>query len=172
MKYDPALINYYDDTELSNILDPLIKEYRTKEDVDICRGQCYNESDKFINWLEKNHNEIFKELDELGMQRYDGLFSIDSPEKLPLEIQDLEQDEYEEFMDLYEDDVDFHNPENVSYYVWLYLQNYADDERINDFFVMNHSWIDIEGMFIIDFTWQQFKNAIINTEDLIDRYEY
>ena len=169
--YDYALINYFSNFGLADMLNPIIIEYREAEYIDECRGQCYNEADNFVYWLQDNYQDVFLDLKDMGLQRVDGLFNIDDPEKLPLEVQDLEQDEYEEFMSLYEDDVDFNDPEDVSYYVWSYLQEYAEEDRIGDFYAFNHAWVDVDG-FIIDFTWPQFRQAIDNTENLADRYEY
>lgn len=170
-QFDKALVNYYVNIGLSERLAPIIKQYRSEIDIDECRGQCYNEADKFIYWLQDNDWDLFLELQDMGLQRVDGLFVIDDPEKLPLEFQDLEQDEYEEFLNLYDDDIDPSDPEDISYYIWQYLQEYADEDRLGDFYAFNHAWIDIDG-YIIDFSWPQFKEAIDNTGNLEDRYEY
>lgn len=170
-QFDKALVNYYANIGLSERLIPVIKKYRAEVNIDECRGQCYNEADKFVYWLQDNDWDLFLELQDMGLQRVDGLFVIDNPEKLPLEVQDLEQDEYEAFMSLYEDDVDFNDPADVSYYVWKYLEEYANEDRLSDFYAFNHAWVDIDG-YIIDFTWPQFRQAIDNTGNLVDRYEY
>ena len=169
--YDKAMVNFFDNVGLADMLNPTIKEYRELENIDECRGQCYDEANKFVYWLQDNKPKLYENLLDRGLQRVDGFFIIDEPEKLPLEFQDLEQDEYEEFLNLYEDDFDPNDPKDISYYIWKYLEEYANEDRLSDFYAFDHAWVDIDG-FIIDFTWTQFKNAIYDTGNLIERYEY
>lgn len=169
--FDKAIINPYNNLGLSEILNDVIKEYRDKEYICDKRGQCYEESNNFVFWLQDNYTDLFEELKEYGLQVVYGIFEIDNPALLPLELQDLEKDEYEEFLDLYEEDIDLNDEEELSDTIWEYITENADDSRIESFYMFDHAWVDIDGL-IIDFTWAQFIEAIEDTGNLADRYQY
>jgi len=170
--YDKAIINPNDWINMANIINPLIKEYRKSSIINTDRGFCKRESDNFIFWLQDEHKDIFDNLvDTANIKVVDGYFNIDYPEGIDLDIMDLNSVEGLEFMDLYEDNVDFTDNRDVSHYIWEYIQHYVDDDRLGDFYSYNHAWIDLDGL-IIDFTWEQFKNAIAEQFPSIERYEY
>ena len=173
MKFDKAIINPSRDEELAILLNDIIKLYRKEVQVNIDRGQCFRESYRFVDWLASN-NFINKSIEA---DIWEGLYIIDSPEKLPLTIMDLEQHEYDEFMDLYEDTMPPYDYRDgvveyeLSELIWKYLLEHASEDRLSEFYAFNHAWVDIDGL-IIDFTWEQFKDALDDLENLEERYEY
>ena len=173
MEFDKAIINPNSDIELASLMNDIIKLYRKEHEVYVERGQCFRQSMLFIDWLFK---EGFTN-DNFIAEVWEGLYIIDNPEKLPLNIMDLEQDEYEEFMDLYEDvmpPTDYSDgvvEYELSELIWKYLIEYVSEDRLSEFFAFDHAWVDIDGL-IIDFTWEQFKDALDDLENLRERYEY
>lgn len=121
--------------------------------IDITRGQCLQESFEFAVYLE-----------ELGLipgEDFDivwGHFEIDNPENLPLTFQDLYTEEYNEFLDLYEDDIDTGDPDDISYWIWQYIQRYKPG-RISKFYLIPHAWVEVYGV-IVDVTKEQFSNSV------------
>lgn len=172
MIFDEAIVNPEQNIELAKKLNPIIIEYRESANVCNSRHACYEESKKFYNWLKDNYENLFEELIEQGLEVAEGLFEIDNPEMLPLNEIDLENEELKEFLNLYQEQIDFLDTKNFSRLIWQYIINYAEEDRINDFFYMYHYWIEIvnEGM-VIDFTWNQFENAIEDKSNIINRYE-
>lgn len=128
----------------------LTEEYLKTNQVDTARGQCYNEAESFYWWL----------VEEKGLENVrvvDGLFEIDRPVDLPLSLQDLKSDEYEEFLDLYDDNFDLYTEEELSEVIWEYVNKYTD--RRSDFYYIPHAWVEVDGI-IIDVTVEQFDKAI------------
>jgi hypothetical protein len=167
--YDKAMVNYYSNLGLADMLNPVIKQYRKEVYINSSNGQCYNESDKFINWLSSNFSNLYRVLETYGIKRHEGYFGVDYPGKLLLGLGHLEKDEYDVFMDLYEDSWD--SPKELSELIWDFLEKlYKDDPaKLGDLYEVDHGWVGIDD-FIIDFTWEQFKNAIKDTKNLVDRY--
>lgn len=167
---DKAIMNCDESNiEMAKLLNPIIAEYRLNSKIDESRGQCYNECDNFVYWLQDNKPELYSELEELGLNRIEGSFQIDYPEKLPLTLQDLNTEEYKNFLDLYEKDVDLHDEEDTSHYIWKYIKENLQD-KIHHYYSYNHAWLFVDGL-IIDFTWEQFKNAIDDKENILFRYD-
>jgi len=170
---DKAIINGNPTSQFVRELNAAIGQYRKQANA-ICidRGFCFDERDNFYNWLEKNKPELIKGEDVLLV---DGQFSIDYPWLLPLNLIDMEQDEYNAFLDYIEEDLgdnlNRYSPMELSEAIYNFLIDYRDEDDIGDLYFFEHAWLDFDGL-IIDFTWEQFKNAIQNTEDLYMRYHY
>lgn len=162
MALDKAIINPEVDIELAELINEIVEMFRSKNIINEERGFCYAVSRTFYNFC--------KQLDIPKLRLMQGLFEIDNPEALPLNIMDLMQDEYEAFMDEYELDVDFTDDKEVSEYIWSFVQENLSDDEIENFYQFEHSWVEIDDI-IVDFTWSQFKNAINTTDNLIDRYD-
>lgn len=171
-QFDIAIINGEDDLELANLLNPVVVEFKNKSNL--CqsnRGFCYAHSNDFVQWLEKEYPVLYKNLMKKNLMVVEGLFQIDNPEKLPLDESDLYSEEFEEFLDQYEEEYwQLDGDRNgISQLIWMWAQENL--ERLDDFYYMNHGWIEVDGL-VIDFTWLQFRHAINNKVPLIERYEY
>lgn len=171
-KFDIAIVNPESNPELAELLNPIVKEFKNKNKL--CqsnRGFCFTHSEDFVDWLRDEYPVLYRKLLQRGIEKIEGVFQIDNPEKLYLEPSDLESKEYEAFMDDYEDE--FFKAQNdrreVSDLIWKWAKENID--YLDDFYYMNHGWVEIEGL-IIDFTWLQFRHAINNKIPMTERYEY
>ncbi len=171
-KFDISIVNPEDNPELANLLNPVVKEFKNKNEL--CqsnRGLCFKHSKDFIEWVQNEYPVLYRKLLGRGIKPIEGLFQIDNPEKLPLEDADLYDYEFEDFLNKHEDDYyyDSHNKMNLSKLIWKWAE--ANLERLDDFYYMNHGWVEVDGL-ILDFTWLQFRHAINNKVPLKERYEY
>lgn len=144
-------------------LDEVIKEYLDNNKVDTSRGYCFIESES-LYWYIADLGDENIDLDDLKV--VEGYFEIDYPEKLPLTFQDLYSDEYEMFLDLYDDNFSLYSEEELSEVLWEFINRYLDKSR---FYIIPHGWLEYQGE-IIDITREQFKNAIKNFKNIEDRY--
>lgn len=162
MTLDKAIINPEVDIELAELINEIIKLFRSKNIINEERGFCYDVSRTFYNYC--------KQLGIPKLRLIEGLFEIDNPEALPLGTMDLKQTEYDRFMDEYELDIDFTDDKEISEYIWQFVQENLSDDEIESFYNFEHVWVEIDGI-IVDFTWTQFINAINTIDNLIDRYD-
>ena len=171
-KYDISIVNPEDNPELAELLNPVVKEFKNKGEL--CqsnRGFCFKHSKEFLEWVDTEYPVLYKNLLKQGIEPIEGLFQVDNPEKLPLEDADLYDYEYEKFLDEYEEDY-FQadgDKKEISNLIWKWAKDNL--ERLNDFYYMNHGWIEVDGL-IIDFTWLQFRHAINDKVPMKERYEY
>lgn len=171
-EFDIAIVNPQDNLELAKLLNPVAKEFKNKNKL--CqsnRGFCFIHSQDFIEWIMNEYPVLYKKLKAMGIRKIEGLFQIDNPEMLPLEPADLESREWEDFLDQYEEEYyqADSDPKQVSELIWKWAKENL--ERLDDFYYMNHGWVEVEGL-KIDFTWLQFRHAINNKVSLNERYEY
>ena len=171
-QFDIAIINPEVNPGLAKLLNPVVKEFINKNKL--CqsnRGFCVKHSNDFITWLKNEYPVLHKNLLKKGLELVKGLYKIDNPEKLYLEPLDLYEDEWEDFLDKYEDDYFYieKDKKEVSELIWKWAQESL--ERLDDFYYVTHGWIKVEGL-IIDFTWLQFRRAINDKNSLRKRYMY
>lgn len=151
--------------ELKHLKD-LIKEYLNTNTVDDSRGQCYNETESLYWWLVDLDDPLI-DLEELEVVR--GNFIIDYPQKLPLTLQDLHSNEYNEFLDYYEEQVDLNDSIELSETIWHYVNNHLSESRIMEFYIIPHAWLEYYEE-VFDITKNQFKNAVEDFNDIKDNY--
>jgi len=169
---DKAIINGNPASQFVRELNAAIKQYRKQANA-ICidRGFCFSERDNFYNWLKDNYPELLED----DVKVIEGQFYIDYPWLLPLNLSDMEKDEYNAFLDYIEeelgDNLNQYSPMELSEAIYNFLIDYRDEDNIGDLQFFEHAWLDFDGL-IVDFTWEQFKNAIQNTDDLDTRYQY
>jgi hypothetical protein len=173
-QFDIAIINGEDNPKLANLLNPVVVEFKNKSNL--CqsnRGYCYIHSEDFVEWLKENYPVLYKNLSKLsfeGVEIVIGQIQIDHPEKLPLGEEDLYPEEWEDFLTKHGEEYDKLGDDfKKSELIWKWAKKNLD--RLDDFYYMSHSWVEIYGT-IIDFTWLQFRHAINNKVPLIERYEW
>lgn len=171
-----AIINPEKDRELAEIISRVIDEYNMDSNYDkfCARGHCYNQSQQFLDYVDHEVDIDIRWylLQDEGLRLIEGLFEIDRPEEMLLDYNDLYDNEYDEFMDLYGDNPGLDDPEELSYLIWEYIKNYASEDRIEEFYEFEHVWLETYNRLIIDFTADQFKNAINNNNrNIASRYE-
>jgi hypothetical protein len=171
-EFDISIVNPEVNPELAKLLNPVVKEFKNKNKL--CqsnRGFCFIHSKDFLKWVDTEYPVLYRKLTGRGIKAIEGLFQLDDPEKLPLEDADLYDFEFEKFLDENEEEY-FQaqgEPRDMSKLIWEWSQK--NIERLDDFYYMNHGWIEV-GDLIIDFTWLQFRHAINNKVPLSERYEY
>lgn len=171
-EFDISIINPEDNPSLAKLLNPVVKEFKNKNDL--CqsnRGFCFKHSDDFIVWLMEYYPVLYKNLMNKGLKKEEGGFQIDYPDKLYLEEWDLQKNEWQDFLDKYEDEYYYAqgNRIELSKLIWKWAKENL--KRLDDFYYLPHGWVEIDGL-IIDFTWLQFRHAINNKVPLKERYEY
>lgn len=171
-KFDISIVNPNDDIELANLLNPVVREFKNKNKL--CqsnRGFCFIHSEDFLNWVDREYPILYRKLLERGISVMEGLFQIDDPEKLPLNEADLYSEEFGKFLE--EEEYNYSglkgDRRELSNLIWEWSKK--NIEKLDDFYYINHSWVDVDGL-IIDFTWLQFRHAINNKVPLKERYEY
>lgn len=171
-QFDISIVNSNVNLKLANLLNPVVKEFKNKSNL--CqsnRGFCFVHSSDFMNWVESQYPILYKNLLNKKIRVVEGIFQIDNPIKLPLEESDLHENEWEKFLEKHEEEyfqADGDRRE-VSKLIWAWAQKNL--KELYDFYLMNHSWIEVEDL-IIDFTWLQFRHAIDNKIALVERYNY
>lgn len=173
-KIDSSIINAEDNLELANYLNAVVKEFKSITDIHYAnRGYCFIHSHEFLKWIEDRYPILYSKLSNLGAKVVDGLFQIDYPIRLPLDLNDLDQKNYEKFM--LENEEEYYIIEDEIYerseMIWEWVVHNMTEEEILSFHFIEHSWVEI-GNLIIDFTQQQFRHAIDSKEDLKARYSY
>lgn len=146
------------------LVSKIYKEYVKDTIIDTTRGQCENEAFNFGFYLE----ELGFKWKEDFIVNY-GHFQIDNPIYLPLNLQDLKTEEYYDFLDLYEEEIDITDPIDLSISILEYVKDHKPS-RISDFYLFNHAWVDFRGI-IVDPTQSQFKQAV-TSEITEDNYLY
>jgi hypothetical protein len=171
-QFDTAIVNPQSNLELTNLLNPIVIEFKEKNKLSSYdRGSCFARSNDFIQWLKKTYPALYENLLNKGIDTMEGLFQIDNPPKLPLEISDLYDDEFEDFLDKHGEEYSRieGKTNEISELIWKWAKENL--ERLDDFYYMSHGWVEVDNL-IIDFTWPQFKNSINDKVPLIERYEY
>lgn len=168
--YHPAIINPETNPELADLMNPLVKEFKINMiTCDANRGPCYNNSKDFLKWLESKYPTQYKNLKAKGIQMIEGLFKVDDPRGIKMTLADINDYEMEEFMIWVGEDYDIDNEDFTLDLLEFLAERYEDD--LDDLFYWNHGWVEVNGL-IIDLTWQQFRHAINNKENLEERYHY
>ena len=173
---DTAFINPEDDRQLAKNINFILLEYRKRYNPKAERHTCYEESSRFVKYVRDHYWDIYLDLKNKGLDVIEGYFEIDRPEKLPLDLQDLDSYEYNEFLDTFEEEIDIKNKVELSEAIWLYLKQKAEEneeakDRLEDFYFFDHAWVEV-GALIIDFTVGQFINTLEQDKDILQRYNY
>jgi len=145
--------------ELQEVLD-LVNQYIEENGVDTTRGACFEESANLYFYL------LDYGVPQDSLELVEGVFEVENPVGLKLNFQDLYSDELDLFLSKYEGIIDFDKELELSEAIFEFITEYKP-ERINDFFLINHGWVEYEG-YIIDITKEQFEDAV--EEITLDKY--
>lgn len=161
--FDRAIINPEDDIELSRLLTDILSLYREKHHVSEKRDRCFDESNTFQYYLEKEYPEIKAELIE-------SRFRIDDPIRLPLDMNDLKSSEDRAFRKIYSSkDIKAMKKLELSKLIYDFIVEYHHGKVPADLLSFYHVYLLIEDRIIVDLTCKQFKNAV-NGPITKDRY--
>lgn len=167
-----VIINPEGYEDILSLLEPIIEVYLRENTINTERHFCKIETNKFLDFLKKEFTSLFEELTEkYGSLEYEGYFEIDDPTKLPLDLIDLDQEEYELFLDLYEEDLPDFTEQELSDLIFNFIMDLDMidmTEKLESLYFIDHAWVDIDGL-IIDFTWKQFESTIEPNESAIKR---